>query len=139
MSAIKITPADSAFSKCVRYRAGWACERCGAQHDSSSTGLHCSHFFGRANWSVRFHPDNARSLCHGCHSWLSGNPYEHCEWIKGQIGEGRLQMLLEARNDTSLGKLYRKTKGKGDIAKWFRDQLAAMQSDFTLKDFEAWL
>ena len=41
--AIKITPADTAFSKCVKERADWKCERCGTQYQEGDRGLHCSH------------------------------------------------------------------------------------------------
>ena len=30
--AVKITPADTAFGKCVKERASWRCERCGTQY-----------------------------------------------------------------------------------------------------------
>lgn len=135
---IKITPADSWFSKCVRQRANWCCEHCGTQYDQSSTGLHCSHFHGRGNWSLRFHPENARALCFGCHSFMGGNPHEHTEWFLAQIGEGMFQILLDLKRDTGLAKEFRKTKGKGDISKFFKAQFESMQSDAT-KEIEAYL
>lgn len=134
---IKITPADSWFSKCVRQRANWCCENCGKQYDQSSTGLHCSHFHGRANWATRFHPDNARALCFGCHAYMGGNPYEHNKWFLEQIGEGMYQILLEMKRDTGLAKMYRQTKGKGELAKHFKSQFEAMQNG--ANEIEAWL
>lgn len=125
MSAIKRTPADIAFSKLIRKRAGWKCERCGAQHSESDMGLHCSHYYSRGNWAVRFDPDNARSLCYGCHAFLGGRPAEHTEWFIGVVGQGTYDLLTERKNDQYLGREYRKTKGKGDIAKFYRDQIGS--------------
>ena len=64
---IKVTPADRWFSKCVRERAEWRCERCRAFHLPNSQGLHCAHWHSRGHWGVRFDPSNAAALCYGCH------------------------------------------------------------------------
>ncbi len=119
---IKITPADSAFSKCVRERAGWKCERCGAQHDKSSTGLHCSHHHSRGNWSIRFEPIAAEALCYGCHSKVGGTQ-ERREQV---LTREQQDILIEKKNDLTLGRIARKTKGKGEIAKHFRDEYEKM-------------
>ena len=120
---IKITPADSAFSKCVRLRVNYVCERCGAHHDKSSTGLHCSHHHRRGHWGVRLDPDNAESLCYGCHSLMGGTQ----ERLNAVMTEARQELLIERKNDIGLGKLYRKTNGKGDIAKHYRLELVRIQ------------
>ena len=127
MSAIKRTPADIAFSKCIRERDNYTCKRCGKSYTESDTGLHCSHFHGRANWAVRFDPDNAESHCYGCHAYFEGSPHEFTQWWLNKLGEGAYELLLERKNDIGLGKMYRKTKGKGDIAKHFRDELERMK------------
>jgi hypothetical protein len=137
MSCIKRTPADIAFSRCVRYRAGYQCERCGAQHTESSMGLHCSHVHGRRSWSVRFHPENAFALCYGCHSYMGSNPHEHEAFAISKIGPGRYELLLELKRDTRLGKVYRQTGGKGEIAKHYRNELKRMESTKE-PDFDAW-
>lgn len=123
MSAIKRTPADIAFSKLIRKRAGWKCERCGSQHSESDMGLHCSHYYSRGNWAVRFDPDNAAALCYGCHAYLGGRPHEHREWFLERSGQGLYDLLTERKNDTKLARWYRQTKGKGEIAKFYRDQI----------------
>lgn len=63
---IKRTPADAAFSDCVRQRSNWTCERCGGK-PIDLRGLHCAHVMSRGHWSVRFDPSNALALCYGCH------------------------------------------------------------------------
>jgi len=137
MSCIKRTPADIAFSRCVRYRAGYQCQRCGAQHDESSMGLHCSHVHGRRSWSVRFHPENAFALCYGCHSYLGGQPHEHEQFAISLMGPGRYEMLLDIKRSVALGKIYRITDGRGPIAKHYRDELARMIRT-GIRQFEAW-
>lgn len=123
---IKITPADSAFSKCVRARANWKCERCGSRHERNSSGLHCSHFIGRGNWSVRFEPLNAIAACYGCHMHLQGDPVEHRELMAQYIGNHGVDFVVNLSNNTEEGRRMRKTKGKGAIAKHFRDEYARM-------------
>jgi hypothetical protein len=39
-----------------------------------------------------------------------------------KLGEGAYQLLLERKNDISRGREARKTKGKGDIAKHYREE-----------------
>lgn len=123
MGAIKVTPADSAFSKCVRERAEWKCEKCGTQYDESSQGLHCSHHHSRGNWSIRFDPLNAEALCYGCHSHYGGTEQRRNE-VMSEIEQG---LLYEKMNDHDLGREARKTKGKGDIAKHYREELERMK------------
>lgn len=123
MGAIKVTPADSAFSKCVRERAEWKCEKCGTQYDESSNGLHCSHHHSRGNWSIRFDPLNAEALCYGCHSHYGGTEQRRREVLT----ELENDILREKMNDHDLGRLYRKTKGKGDVAKHYRNELDRMR------------
>ena len=124
---IKITPADSAFSKCVRALAKWSCELCGTSYLPSDTGLHCSHFHGRGNWGTRFDPDNVEAACFGCHMKMEGSPHDFTKRWEEKLGEGAYEMLLERKNDTGLGKMYRQTKGKGEIAKHFREQLKLIE------------
>ncbi len=124
MGGIKTTPADQAFSKCVRERAGWKCQKCGAQHDESSTGLHASHHHGRGNWSIRFNPLNAEALCYGCHSHYGGTEKRRNE-VLTKVEQDLLYELME---DRDLGREYRRTKGKGDIAKHYREEFKRMKA-----------
>lgn len=122
MGAIKRTPADIAFSKCVRARAGWKCERCGSQHDASSIGLDCSHHHSRANWSIRFEPMGAEALCYGCHSRVGGTQDRRDEVLT----RDQQDILNEKKNNLSLGREARKTKGVGAIAKHYRMEYKRM-------------
>lgn len=127
MALIKRTPADVAFSKCVRALSGYKCEVCGTQYLDNDAGLNCSHYHGRGHWSTRFDPDNCEAACMGCHMKLEGSPHDFYQrWID-KLGQGRYDILLEKKNDTGLGKMYRQTKGKGEIAKHFREQLKLIE------------
>ena len=123
MSSVKITPADSAFSKCVREAAGWKCERCEAQHQEKSMGLHNAHFMSRGHWATRFDPDNTAALCYGCHSYLDSHPYEKQAWFEKHIGEGLAQIVREKANRPAYGF----KKHKADIAKHYRQELKRLQ------------
>ena len=126
MGAVKIKASDSWFSKCVRERAGYKCERCGAQHERSSCGLHCSHFHGRGKWSVRHDPENCESLCYGCHAYLGANPAEHKERILQALGQYRFDALQERANDTKRGRIVKKEERL--LSKHYREQLKIMLS-----------
>ena len=115
--ALKITSADKWVSKCVREAANWTCCRCGTKHQEGSQGLHASHGYSRGNWGVRFNTElNIRAQCYGCHMSEGGN------WMYRLLTEHERALLEELKNDTARGKLYRKTKGVGEIAKHYREQ-----------------
>jgi hypothetical protein len=124
MSGIKRTPADAAFSNCTRERSNWTCERCGAYFpEGRRGGLDCSHHHGRGAWSIRFDPLNSESLCYGCHSHVGGTE----ERRKEVLTEWEQDLLFERKADTGLGRLSRKTKGVGEVAKHYRNELKRMQ------------
>lgn len=104
MGAIKITSADRWFSKCVRERANWTCERCYRKTpDDKRMGLHCSHYISRANWSTRFDPDNAFAHCYGCHQFLSSHPSDFREWVIQRIGSILHDRLVANARKTAPG------------------------------------
>ena len=122
MGKIKRTPADDAFSKCIRAAANYTCERCGTPHLENSMGLHCSHHHSRGNWSIRLDPMNAEALCYGCHSLVGGTEERRLEVLT----DGENAILWEKKADVRLAKEYKKTKGKGAVAKHYRDQYKAI-------------
>ena len=116
MAAIKRTPADIAFSKCIREAADWQCVTCGKQHVQGSGGLECSHGYSRGNWSIRFKAMNARAQCTACH--FRCGP----AWMLQELTDFERTVLEEWRVDLPMAKVYRATKGKGEIAKHYREQ-----------------
>lgn len=84
---IRISKQDRIFSKLIRERAGWKCERCGTQYEAHSAGLHASHIFSRRYAAIRWEPRNCVAHCFGCHQWYGGNPVLGGEWAKEHLGE----------------------------------------------------
>lgn len=115
------TPADAAFSLCVRERANWSCERCGNM--PHRMGFHCAHVMSRGNWSVRFDPCNALALCYGCHE------------VTGRKREDEfLPLVKRIFGELEYDRVYAESKRPGhgirkavpQIAKHYRAQHAAM-------------
>ena len=92
---IKSTKWDKVFSKYIRTRDEWVCQRCGKGHPPNSQGLHNSHFVGRGNYSTRFDVDNCEALCYGCHRYLGSNPSEHRQHKIDMLGKEAYDALVE--------------------------------------------
>ena len=137
--AIKRSPADEAFSKCIRAANNYVCQKCGAVHNKSSTGLHCSHNFGRRHRTIRWCKDNALALCFNCHKWYGENPADSGRWLEDFIGEGTIQILREKRDSgVKVSKLEER-----DIAKHYRQELKKIESkrdsgQTGYIDFDSW-
>ena len=101
MPKLKLFPSDVVWSKYIRTRDNWTCQRCNKKYTPPTSALHCSHFWSRGNWSVRFDFFNCQSLCYGCHSYLGGNPQEHREFVLNRLGQKEFDALQKRRN-TSL-------------------------------------
>lgn len=143
MSGIKITPADIWFSRCVRERAGWKCERCGKQYHPPTQALHCSHYEGRGNWATRFEPLNAISLCYGCHQ-LVGSRRMHDDLHAEIFGEAAQEIVKEKARNISIAKIVKRTQGKGEIAAYYKAEYERMmevraQGITGRIDFTGWL
>jgi hypothetical protein len=123
--AVKIKVADTWFSKCVRERADWTCERCGSVHERGSMGLHCSHIFSRRHRTLRWCGDNAQALCFGCHSWYGGSPADSGRWIESVLGEGYLDILREKRD----AKIKIPVSEEKDIARHYRNEFRRMEEE----------
>ena len=126
MSGVRRTAADAEFSKAIRLRAQYQCEYCGAQHAENSQGLHCSHYIGRRNRSVRYEPLNAAALCFSCHNHMASYPHEHAQWFQAR---GNFDVLLEMARvqfRDRAGVKYCRTVDR-EIAKHYRNQMAVMR------------
>ena len=111
MGKAKIFPSDREWSKYIRTRDMWTCQRCSKQYDPPTSALHCSHFWSRGNWSVRFDEDNTEALCYGCHSYLGGNPVEFHKYYLEKLGQERFDALEQRRNTPKSGSIkYYKSK-----------------------------
>lgn len=120
---MKISPADSYFSKCVRAANDYTCYRCGTKYDKSSTGLHCSHNFSRRHRTIRWCKDNALPLCYSCHQFFGGNPLDSGLWLLSEFGEEFFDRLREKMHSkVKVSKLEEK-----EIAKHYKEQLAIIE------------
>ena len=122
---MKRTPADIAFSKCIRERTDWICELCDRDFSHNKGQLECSHYFGRAARCIRFDPDNAFAHCNGCHRQIGAYPDEFYLHYLAVRGEGRLALLREKRAArVKITKIEEKL-----IAKHFRQELKLMEKE----------
>lgn len=122
---IKRDKLDDVFSRLIRARDRWTCQRCGAVHASNSGGLHCSHYWSRRNQGTRFDEMNCVALCYGCHMYLTGNPQSHHEFIRGRLTPRQLELLeYRARADCKRNKAEREL-----LYKELRRRLAELQGE----------
>jgi len=139
MSGIKRIQADVEFSRCIRAANGYRCFRCGAQHDKSSSGLHCSHNFSRRHRTIRWCKENALPLCYSCHEWFGGNPADSGIWLELVVGSGVIDTLREKMNM----KLKVSKSEESEIARHYRNELKKIQEKLeagekTPIDFSSW-
>ena len=127
MEDMKITNADLAFSWCVRERADWTCERCGAKYTPPTKTLQCSHYFSRDNKAVRVYIYNAFAHCHGCHSHLGGNPHVFRDWTLEKLGQEKYDELVSASQQNAIfGKLWKREQK--EIAKFYWNEYNLMRA-----------
>ena len=96
---IKRTKLDDMWSRYIRWRDNWQCQRCGNSFSTGAQGLHCHHFYTRRKLTTRYDDSNSVAVCHGCHSWLHGHPIEAVRFMKKRLGEQELR-ALEIRANT---------------------------------------
>ena len=109
---IKVDKADQLFSRYIRTRDNWTCQRCFKKYEEGSQGLHNSHFWGRGHENTRFEPDNCDALCFGCHRYFTSNPGEYKDWKKGRLGAKRYDTLMIQANT------YKKKDRKMEAIVW---------------------
>lgn len=114
---IKIRPTDTLFSKIVRTRDDWTCQRCGHKYEPNcGASLHCSHYYSRGKENTRFDLDNCIALCYGCHRlWGHGDDKDEytAYMIRKLTPTGfanlKLRSNLYKQRDDKLDMLYLKT------------------------------
>ena len=109
---IKIDIADSLFSKWIRTRDSWTCQRCERKYPVGDQRLQNSHFYGRSHENTRFEPDNCDSLCFGCHQHWTSSPAEYADWKLKKLGKKRYDSLRIQANT------YHKKDRKLEVIKW---------------------
>jgi hypothetical protein len=74
---------------------------------------------------------------------MEGSPHDFSQhWLK-KLGQGAYDLLVERMNDLDFGRMYRRTKGKGDIAAHYRAEFERMKRERedgeTEVDFDAFI
>jgi NAD-dependent dihydropyrimidine dehydrogenase PreA subunit len=121
---ITIRSTDKLFSKYIRTRDEWVCNRCHRQHPVNSGSLHNSHYWSRGKESVRFDPENCIALCYPCHQlWGHGDEREdYKEFMIERLGKKGFKLLdirahtIQKRDD-KMTMLYIKELIK-ELPKW---------------------
>ena len=115
---MKRGPADDWFSKTVRARDRFTCQKCQKTYPENHAGLHCSHNYSRRHRTIRWDLLNALALCYSCHEWFGGNPVESGKWLEEKLGVSAIGLLQEKKDSgVKVPKLEEK-----EIAKFYRDQ-----------------
>lgn len=118
---MKVSSADTAFSKAIRARDNFTCQWCG----STTNQMQCSHVFGRRHRTIRWDTLNAKCLCAGCHRKWHESPADAMRWFRGKYGEDRELLLIEKRNQ----RVKVPRAEEKSIAKHYREQIKLMEAD----------
>ena len=110
---MKLFPADQVFSRLVRERDNWECQRCHKKYQPPTSALHCSHFYSRGKWSTRYDPANAESLCYGCHRYWDKHIKEYEVFKIAGLGQKAFDILtFKAHHRSATGSSYWKRMTK---------------------------
>lgn len=98
---IKLRTSDILFSQYVRLLQG-KCQRCFSPVQLNDKGMpnthQASHFQGRRKEATRFDLENVDTLCGGCHSYFTANPYEHVAWQVKTKGQKEVDLIILRSN-----------------------------------------
>ena len=126
--SVKVSPADTAFSLCIRTAANYTCEKCG----KGDKRMECSHIFSRKHRTIRWCKENAMCKCNYCHRWWHQNPLDAAAWFVSKVGEAFVEILKEKRDSkVRVSKLEEK-----EIAAHYRAELKKLEDGAA--DFESW-
>ena len=82
------------FSKYIRSRDNYTCQRCGKVHPGGGRGLHCSHYWGRGRENTRFDPEDCIALCYGCHRiWGGDERSDYTAFMRRKLGDTGYDLL----------------------------------------------
>jgi hypothetical protein len=121
---IRISKFDTLFSKIVRLRDRFNCQKC-RRYYPQGHGLQCAHVFSRRHQSTRYDFDNAVALCFADHQYFGENPTIFTAWIKKHLGEVRYAEL-EARHS----KIVKRTKADSEaLYEHLKGEYRALQDE----------
>ena len=95
VSGIRRSAEDVKFSRFIRERDNWTCQRCGVRKvPNSGPSLHCAHCFTRRTKATRHDPANALALCFGCHQFVDSHAAEKENLWRLRIGHEAYDALV---------------------------------------------
>jgi hypothetical protein len=115
---VKRDKLDILFSKLIRERSDYSCDRCHLNFRHETHGLQCSHFVTRGHHTLRWEPLNAAAHCISCHFKLGADPVLFAEWICEYLGHEKYEALklkkqtLIKRSKADKEALYRVMKAE---------------------------
>lgn len=119
---ISLKHLDDRFSRLVRKRAYWTCEKCGAFFRPEDRYLlEASHFHGRNKKSVRWDLENVDALCRECHAYFhhQENKREYEIWKLERLGREKFMALGErARTLVRCNQAHRE-----EVNAWLSEEL----------------
>lgn len=83
-----LAQADAAARAYILERDRWTCQHC------DKPGTDWAHIHGRGARYIRHEPDNAVTLCRGCHWYFTTHPAQWRRWIAERYGPDRWDGLL---------------------------------------------
>ena len=117
---IRISALDALFSRYIRTRDRWTCQKCFKRYPPPTNALHCAHIFTRSKQSTRFSPLNAVALCYGCHSYLDRNPLAKYAWYVARYGQVQFDHLQRLSNTPQ-------KVDRAAIKLWLKQELSVME------------
>lgn len=116
MPKVKPNKADRLFSKYIRNRDNWTCQRCGGQYEPPTRALHCSHYYRRGIHATRFDPENCIALCYGCHVRLESDKQgEYKDLMINRLGPTKFGELAFRS-----GNMVKKRYAEEEALSWLR-------------------
>ena len=101
---IKLRKSDTLYTKLMRFRFGYTCQKCGRKYSEYDTealrNLGVSHYYGRGRESTRFDDDNVTLLCNlPCHrKWEGIEREKYTEYMIERLGQKGFDALTLRSN-----------------------------------------
>src|SRR5579872_5782654 len=95
---------DADARKVVFERDGGVCVRCGDR----SRAVQWCHIFSRRHKALRWEPDNALSMCAGCHMFWHHEPLLAVEWFRKKWPErySRIMAVMQINPKVRVKEIY---------------------------------
>jgi len=93
--------ADAEYSKHLREKRGYKCEKCMRYEAPPTSYIQVSHYLRRSYKAVRFDDDNCDVLCASCHHFFENERMgNYQEWKIARLGKERHDALWKKANNS---------------------------------------